>query len=92
MKKILYIAVLVICIGIYIRIFFFYIPSHAESIFEQKRESLEIDIKKQVKEAWGGDDALLFFKDMVGQNTFVWIWMLYALLTKDKIPICHLTS
>ena len=66
MKKILYIVIFIICIGIYMRIYNFYIPSHAESIFEQKRESLEMDIKKQVKEAWGSDDALLFFKDHGG--------------------------
>lgn len=66
MKKILYLIVLVICIGIYIGIYFFYIPSLAESTFEQKRESLEIDIKKQIKEAWGSDNALLYFKDYGG--------------------------
>ncbi len=66
MKKILYLIVLVICIGIYIGIYFFYIPILAESTFEQKRESLEIDIKKQIKEAWGSDIALLYFKDYGG--------------------------
>ena len=66
MKKILYLIAIAICIGIYIGVYFYYIPSHAESTFEQKQESLEIDIKKQVKEAWGSDNALLFFKDYGG--------------------------
>ena len=61
MKKILYLIAISICIGIYIGVYYYYIPSHAESTFEQKKESLEIDIKKQVKEAWGSDNALLFF-------------------------------
>lgn len=66
MKNILYLIGFVAYVGIYIGIYFFYIPKHAESIFEQKRESLEIDIKKQIKEAWGNDNALLFFKDYGG--------------------------
>ena len=67
MKKFFYIVTFVIfvglCIGVYIGFYFFYIPSLAESTFKQKRESLEMDIKKQIKKAWGNDDALLFFKD-----------------------------
>lgn len=70
MKKPVYIVAFVIfvglCIGIYGVFYFFYIPRHAESTFEQKRESLEMDIKKQIKEAWGSDNALLFFKDYGG--------------------------
>ena len=70
MKKILYsivvVIVFVICIAIYIRIYFYYIPGLAVSTFEQKKESLEIDIKKQIQEAWGSDNALLFFKDYGG--------------------------
>ena len=66
MKKILYLIVLVICIGVYIAVYFYYIPSLAEATFEQKLESLEMDIKKQIKEAWENDNAFLFFNDYGG--------------------------
>ena len=66
MKKILYLVSLTACIGAYIGIYFFYIPTLAESSLGQKRESLELEIKKQIKEAWGSDNALLFFKDYGG--------------------------
>ena len=66
MKKILYLIVLVICIGVYIAVYFYYIPSLAEATFEQKQESLEMDIKKQIKEAWENDNAFLFFNDYGG--------------------------
>ena len=62
MKKIIYLIVLVLCIGIYISIYFFYIPSLAESTFDQKRDSFEMSIKRQIKEAWNNDNALLYFK------------------------------
>lgn len=66
MKKILHLIVIVICIGIYIGVYYYYIPNLAKSSFGQKRESLEIEIKKQIQEAWGNDNALLFFKDYGG--------------------------
>lgn len=66
MKKILYLIGIVTFVGIYIGLYFFYIPSLAESTFEQKRESLQTSIKRQIKEAWNNKNALLYFKDYGG--------------------------
>lgn len=67
MKKIfLYLIIIIACIGIYIGLYFFYIPELAQSTFEHKRDSLEICIKRQTKEAWNNNNALLYFKDYGG--------------------------
>lgn len=67
MKKILLILIVIIAlVGLYVGLSFFYLPNLAHSIFENKRDSLETSIKKQIKEAWNNNDALLYFKDYGG--------------------------
>ncbi len=65
-KTLLYIIIIFACIGVYVGLYFFYIPALAQSTFEQKRDSLEICIKRQIKEAWNNNNALLYFKDYGG--------------------------
>ena len=67
MKKILlYLIVVFAVIGLYIGLYYFYLPNLAQSTFENKRDSLETSIKRQIKEAWNNDNALLYFKDYGG--------------------------
>lgn len=67
MKKLLiYIILIIACIGVYVGLCFSYIPNVAERTFEQKRDSLEMSIKRQIKEAWNNDNAFLYFKDYGG--------------------------
>ena len=64
MKKILlYLVVLIASIGHYVGLYFFYLPDLARSTFEDKRDSLETSIKRQIKDAWNNKNALLYFKD-----------------------------
>ena len=67
MKKILlYLVVLIASIGLYVGLYFFYLPDLARSTFEDKRDSLETSIKRQIKDAWNNKNALLYFKDYGG--------------------------
>ena len=64
MKKLLiYIILIIACIGVYVGLCFAYIPNVAERTFEQKRDSLEMSIKRQIKEAWNNDNAFLYFTE-----------------------------
>lgn len=65
-KLLLYIILIFACIGLYIGLYSYYIPNLAESSIEKKRDSLEISIKRQIREAWNNDKALLYFKDHGG--------------------------
>ena len=67
-KLLLYIILIIACIGIYIGLYFFYIPNIAEGTFDQKKDSLEMSIKRQIKESWNNDNALLYFKDFGGSK------------------------
>lgn len=67
MKKILlYLIAIIAVIGLYVSLYFFYLPNLAHSEIENKRDSLETSIKRQIKEAWNNKNALLFFKDYGG--------------------------
>lgn len=67
MKKILlYLIVIITIVGLYVGVYFFYLPNLAQSTFEYKRDSLETSIKRQIKAAWNNDNALLYFKEYGG--------------------------
>lgn len=67
MKKILlYVFVIIAIIGLYIGSYYFYLPNLTKTTFENKRDSLETNIKRKIKEAWNNSNALLFFKDYGG--------------------------
>ena len=65
-KLLLYLILIIACIGIYVGLYYFYIPNVAETTFEYKRDSLEMSIKGQIKKAWDNNNALLYFKDYGG--------------------------
>ena len=67
MKRILcYLFVIIVCIGGYIGVYNYYIPDKAQSIFEQRKDSLNLKIKKQIIDTWNNDNALLSFKEHGG--------------------------
>ena len=65
-KLLLYLILIIAVVGLYISLYYFYLPNLAHSVIDNKRDSLEITIKRQIKEAWNNKNALLFFKDYGG--------------------------
>ena len=88
MKKILlYLVVLIASIGLYVGLYFFYLPDLARSTFEDKRDSLETSIKRQIKDAWNNKNALLYFKDYGRAMKNVLTTSVYALLPMRSLSV-----
>lgn len=67
MKKfLLYFIAIIAVIGLYVISYFFYLPNLAHSEIDNKRDSLETSIKRQIKEAWNNKNALLYFEEFGG--------------------------